>query len=253
MREPRHILITGGSSGLGEALALAYAAPGNRLALCGRDERRLEAVAAACRAKGAEVDAAVLDVTDADGMKAWIEAADRTRALDLVIANAGISLGLAMGPERPARVRRIFAVNVGGVVNTVEPAIPLMAARGRGQIGIVSSLAGFRGLPTSSAYSASKAAVKSYGEALRGQLARKGVAVSVICPGFFKSAMTDGNKFPMPLLMETARAAALIKRGLAADKARIAFPLRLYAAIWLLAVLPPALTDRWLQRLPEKE
>jgi short-subunit dehydrogenase len=178
---------------------------------------------------------------------------DSAQPLDLVLANAGVALPAGPLDGRAERVRLTFAVNLLGVVNTVEPAIALMATRRHGQIALMSSLAGFRGLPSAGAYSASKAAVKAYGEALRGDLAPLGIAVSVICPGFVKSRMTDANKFPMPLLMESSRAAAIIKRGLARNKARIAFPLRLYAAMWLLAALPPALTDRWLMRLPKKE
>ncbi|MFI4988454.1 MAG: SDR family NAD(P)-dependent oxidoreductase [Alphaproteobacteria bacterium] len=253
MRVLRHILITGGSSGLGEALARAYAAPGIRLALSGRDEARLAMVAAACTAAGASVETVRLDVCEREAMAAWLRAADAALPLDLVIANAGISLGSGEGGARAERVRRIFAVNLDGVVNTVEPAIALMAPRRRGQIALMSSLAGFRGMPSADAYSASKAAVKAYGEALGGSLASLGIAVSVICPGFVKSRMTDANAFPMPLLMAAERAAAIIKRDLARGKPRIAFPFRLYAAVWLLAALPPALTDRWLVRLPRKD
>lgn len=250
---PQHVLITGGSSGIGAALALAYAGPGVRLALSGRDRARLDETAARCRARGAEAAAAVLDVTDAEAMAAWLSAADALRPLDLVIANAGVALAAGLGPDRAERIRRSFAVNLAGVINTVEPAIPLMAARRRGQIAVMSSLAGFRGLPSASAYSASKAAVKAYGEALRGELAPCGIAVSVICPGFVKSRITEANRFPMPLLMEAERAAAIIARGLARKRARIAFPLALHAAMWLLAALPPALADRLLMRLPKKE
>ncbi|HUI18958.1 MAG TPA: SDR family NAD(P)-dependent oxidoreductase [Alphaproteobacteria bacterium] len=253
MERPRHILITGGSSGLGAALALAYAGPGIRLALAGRDAARLAATAARCRSQGAEVETAQIDVADAPAMADWMGRADNAQPLDLVLANAGVALPAGGLDERAERVRLTFAVNLMGVVNTVEPAIALMAPRQRGQIALMSSLAGFRGLPSAGAYSASKAAVKAYGEALRGELAAFGIAVSVICPGFVKSRMTEANKFPMPLLMESTRAAAIIKRGLARNQARIAFPLRLYAAMWLLAALPPALTDRLLVRLPKKE
>ncbi len=252
MTAPRHILITGASSGLGEALALAYAEPGMRLSLSGRDGPRLAGVAAACSAKGAAVEAVQLDVSDAAAMAAWIAAADAALPLDLAIANAGISHASGEGSARAARVRQIFAVNLDGAINTLEPAIALMAPRRQGQLAVMSSLAGFRGMPGADAYSASKAAVKAYGEALRGSLAPLGIAVSVICPGFVESRMTEGNAFPMPLLMEAPRAAAIIKRGLARNKARIAFPWRLYAAVWLLAALPPALTDRLLARLPRK-
>ena len=252
MKQPRHILITGASSGLGEALALTYARPGVRLAVGGRNRERIESVAAACRATGAEVAADLLDVTDAAGLAAWVEREDRIAPLDLVIANAGVSAGTGRGSETAEQARRIFAINLDGVVNTVQPAIPLMTARRHGQLALMSSLASFRGFPGAPAYCASKAAVRVYGEALRGALARHGVAVSVICPGFVKTPMTAVNKYPMPFLMEVDRAAAIIRRGLARRKARIAFPWRLYALTRLLAALSPSVTDRWLARLPAK-
>ena len=126
---PRSILITGASSGLGEALARAYAGPGVTLALSGRDGRRLEAVAEACRALAAEVTAEVVDVTERDAMGRWIEAADDARPLDLVIANAGISAGTGGTDDPEAQARAIFAVNLTGVLNTVHPVVARMRAR----------------------------------------------------------------------------------------------------------------------------
>ena len=114
-------------------------------------------------------------------------------------------------------------------------------------------MAAFRGLPGSPAYAASKAAVKTYGEGLRGWLAEDGVRVSVICPGFFASRMTAANRYPMPLIMPAERAAAIVMRGLARDKARIAFPWPIYFLAWLLGALPPAWTDPLLVRAPRKE
>jgi short-subunit dehydrogenase len=116
----------------------------------------------------------------------------------------------------------------------------------------MSSLAGFRGLPGAPAYAASKAAIRSLGEGLRPQLARAQIRVSVICPGFIRTPMTDINTYGMPFLMEADRAAAIIKRSLARDRSRIAFPWRLYALVWLFSVLPPAWTDPLFSRLPEK-
>ena len=141
-----NILITGGSSGLGEALALAYAAPGATLFLSGRDASRTEAVAAACRAKGADAFGRVVDVADQAAMAAWIMEADAAKPLDLVIANAGVSGGTgAMSGEGPEQARAIFAVNLGGVLNTVLPIIEPMRARGRGQIVLMSSMAAWLG------------------------------------------------------------------------------------------------------------
>jgi short-subunit dehydrogenase len=250
MRSPRSILITGASSGIGEALARAYAAPGTVLSLGGRNADRLAAVATACRDRGATVDAEILDVTDPAATAGWVERRDDAAALDLVIANAGISGG---GGSDDEATRRILATNVGGVVNTVSPALARMRRRGRGQIAIVSSITAFRGLPSAPAYSASKAAVKAWGEALRGRHARDGIEVSVICPGFVASRMTRGNPFPMPFVMDADRAAAIIRRRLARNRGRIVFPWPMHAAAWLLGALPSPLTDRLTRNLPRKE
>lgn len=185
-------------------------------------------------------------------MANWIVETDRAHPLDLVIANAGISAGSGGAGESDAQTRAIFATNVDGVLNTVLPAIPLMGARRRGHIAVMSSLAGFRGLPSAPAYSASKATVRVWGEALRGQLAADRIGVSVICPGYVRTPMTSGNRFPMPLLMDAARAARIIRNGLDRQRARIAFPFPLYCVVQLLQALPPAWTDRIVARLPRK-
>ncbi len=245
------ILITGGSSGLGAAMAAALARPGVFLALTGRDTGRLAAAADACRAKGAEVEAGLIDVTARDAMAAFVDACDRRRPLDLAIANAGISAGTQGGAEGAEQVRAIFAANVDGVVNTVMP-LGAMAPRGTGQVAILSSLAGFRGLPGAPAYCASKAAVRVWGEALRADWLARGIRVNVVCPGYVVTPMTAKNDFPMPLLMPAEKAARIILDGLARDRARIAFPWPMYAAVRLLAALPTALLDPFLRRLPRK-
>ena len=251
MNDPRSILISGATSGIGAALAEAYAAPGVSLALTGRHEGRLSDIAGRCRNRGATVSTKSLDVTEAGPLADWITEVDAEAPLDLVIANAGISGG-TQGGEGGEQARRIFAVNVDGVLNTVLPALRLMQARSRGQIAVMSSLAAFRGFPGAPAYCATKAAVKNWGEALRGSLAGDGLEVSVICPGFVRSPMTDFNRFPMPLLMDADRAAAIIRRGLARNHGRIAFPWPMYALVWLFGALPPVLTDPLFARLPEK-
>jgi NADP-dependent 3-hydroxy acid dehydrogenase YdfG len=251
MNNPRAILITGASSGIGAALARLYAAPGVYLALGGRDSGRLDAVVEACRTAGAEAEGTVTDVTDRAAMEAWIAAADERHPLDLVIANAGISAGTGGGGETDEQARRIFATNVDGVAHTVWPALERMTARGAGQIALMSSLAGFRGFPGAPAYCASKAAVRVWGEALRGNLASSGIGVTVICPGY--SPMTVVNDFPMPFIMDAERAAAIIRRGLARNKARLMFPWPLAASTWLLWALPPGWIDPILKRMPEKK
>ena len=252
MRNPRSIVITGASSGIGEELAYAYAAPGISLALTGRDAARLAASAERCRGRGALVETVVLDVGDRDAMAEWLAEVEARSPVDLVIANAGISAGTGKDIETEEQARHIFRVNVEGVLNTVHPLLPAMRRRGRGQIALMASQAAFRGLPGAPAYCASKAAVRVYGESLRGDLAGEGIEVSVICPGFVKSRMTAGNRFPMPFLMETDRAAQVIKRGLERNRARISFPRPMAAFVWLLALIPPGWTDPLLRAAPKK-
>lgn len=252
MKDFASVLITGASSGLGAGLALAFARPGATLHLSGRHPGRLEEVAERCRALGAEVRATTLDVTDREAAAGWVAASEAIRPLDLVIANAGISAGTSGGGESGDQTRAIFAVNVDGVFNTVLPALPFLRARGRGQVGIMSSLAGFRGFPGAPAYCASKAAVRVWGEALRGEMAPFGVGVSVICPGFVETPMTAVNRFPMPFLMDVERACRIMARGLAGDRGRIAFPWPMHLLARIGACLPSAWMDRIAARTPRK-
>jgi short-subunit dehydrogenase len=249
----KHILITGASSGIGEALALYYASPGRKLSLLGRNVERTEAVANACRAKGAEVSAITLDVQDTPAIDAWLRGRDNAHPLDIVIANAGVSAGSGAMGESAEQTRQIFSINVNGIFNTVLPTIELMRARQRGQIAIMSSIAGFRGLPSAPAYCASKAAVKVWGEGLRGQLARENIGVSVICPGFVVSGISRRNRFPMPFLMPTDAAAKLIAKGIAANRGRIAFPWPMAIMAWIMTALPDRLIGAITARLPRKD
>ena len=248
------ILITGGSSGIGEALAHHYAGAGVTLGLIGRDAGRLEGVAAACRAKGAKVEIQALDVADRGGMQSWIEGFDEAYKVDLVIANAGVGGGGGCAPtaENLEAARRMFAVNIDGVLNTIDPLLPRMAQRGRGQVALMASLAGFRGLAGAPAYAASKGFVKLYGEGLRGAMAPHGIDVSVICPGFVDSRLTLSNDFPMPFFMAARKAAEIIAKGLQKNRARIAFPWPMVFGVWLFSALPACVSDWIARKLPKK-
>lgn len=245
MTSPRSILVTGASSGIGRAVAVEYAAPGVRLVLVGRDAARLEDAAARCRAKGATVETATVDVRDRAAMREFILAADARAPLDLVLANAGINTGLPSGAlaEDPEAVRGIVSINLLGAFNTVEPIIEPMCARGRGVVALTGSIAAIRGLPYSPSYCATKAAVHLYAESLRGTLARKGVAVSLIVPGFVHTALNEKLVSPKPLAMTDDRAARIIRRGLDRGKPVIAFPKLLYWGARLLTVMPVRLID----------
>ena len=248
-------LITGASSGLGRALALALAAPGTVLHLGGRDAGRLEAVATACRAQGAMAWPAVIDVRDATAMAAWIAGAGR---LDLAIANAGISGGTHGGGEGAAQARAIFAVNLDGALNTALPALEVMRGQAagadgvRGRIAVIASIAAFVAAPGAPAYAASKAAADAWTVGTAPLARRLGVRMTSVCPGFVRTPMTAGNRFAMPGLMDAERAARLILRGIAAGRVRIAFPWWMAAAARAVGALPPGLTGRLLAATPGK-
>ena len=242
---PRSILITGASSGIGLALAEYYASAGVTLFLGGRDPARLEAAADICRALGADVACWVGDVSDAEGVRRWIESSDDRCPLDLVIANAGIATGALRTDQLHEAAVTSYAINVTGVFNTVHPAIERMTARPgagpHGQVAIMSSVMGYIGTARSPAYSSSKAAVKAYGESLRGALRHLGVSVSVICPGYVASGMITR---PMPFMLPAEKAAAIIARGLARNRARITFPWQVVLLARIAVNLPQFLLDR---------
>ncbi len=246
------VVITGASSGLGAALAESYAAPGIVLGLVGRNAERLEAIAAACRARGAEVETAALDVGEAGPLGEWLLQFDVRHPVGLVVANAGTSAGPAPGApgEGVELAGRQVRANLLGAINTVEPLLPAMAGRGRGGVAVIASIAGFRGLPYSPAYSASKAGVRAYGEALRSRLRPKGVAVTVVCPGFFASRMSDRFKGDKPGMISTDRAAAIVRRGLDRGAARVSFPALLVLGLKLTDLMPARLGDLILRGFP---
>lgn len=247
--DPRSVLITGASSGIGTALALHYAAPGISLFLSGRDRQRLDDVARQCRDLGATVSTWVGDVTDESGLKNWIIACDREQALNLVIANAGVALGTTEVQGLHSAAVNSFRINVNGVFNTVHPALEVMSARRpypvhNAQVAVMSSVMGYAGMARSPAYSSSKAAVKHYGQALRGAFRGMGIGVSVICPGYVTSALTARNTSTMPFLISAEKAAQIIAKGLARDQPRITFPWQMVLITRLAINLPGCLVDR---------
>jgi short-subunit dehydrogenase len=250
------VLITGASSGIGEALALALAAPGVTLHLSGRDAGRLEAVAEACRSRAATVATAILDVCDEAAMAAWVAGAGQ---LDLAVANAGISAGAGdKAPESAAQTRAIFATNLDGVLNTVLPVIETMRGQPagpdgcRGRIAVVASIAAFVAGAAAPAYCASKAAADSWTVATALGLRRQGIALTSVCPGYIRTAMTAQNRFPMPGLMDADRAARIILRNVAAGRIRVIFPWWMGLAARIGGLVPPRLVGAAMARLPAK-
>lgn len=250
----RNILITGASSGLGMALALQFSGEGRILHLTGRNSHRLEQVKKLCAEKKAIVHTKILDVRDKNKMKNYIENLCIEHNLDVIIANAGISAGTAGIFEPNDQVYEIFETNIMGVLNTIQPAIPYFCERKRGKILIVSSLAGYVALPSCPAYSASKAAVRFYGNALADSLRKYNVDVMVTSPGYIATPMTEVNDFKMPFKMEASDAAKLIYLKLKnANSPNIAFPWVMYFFTWFTGILHRKYVSFILRLLPSKK
>ncbi len=242
---PRSVVVTGASRGLGAALAQRFAAPGVALLLVARGAAGLGEVARACRDAGAEVETAALDVRDADALRSAVLAFDDAHPLDLVIANAGISRGRAPDGrwEDHAGVVAQVAVNLVGAINLIEPLLPRLRTRGAGHVALVASISAFRGMPDLRGYSASKAGLWSYGEALRAALHGSGVAVTTIAPGFFRSAMEARFMGAKPLVVSLDRATSHIERGLRRRARRIVFPQLLVLLLRVIDAMPAWLAD----------
>ena len=240
------IVISGASRGLGAALARRLAGPGVRMLLVARSAGALEAVAADCAARGARPRIAALDVRDAPALATALADFESEGPVDLVVANAGTSAGTAAdgGPETVAEAARQVEVNLLGALHLVGPLLPGMRARRRGTIGLIASVAAFRGLPDCPGYCASKAGLLAWGEALRAAHGAHGIRVSVICPGFFDSAMGDRFLGPKPLRMSLEDATARTHRALLKGRGRAVFPAPMGWLLRLLALLPAGLGDR---------
>jgi short-subunit dehydrogenase len=247
----RHVLITGASSGIGAALARRYAQPGMTLSLTARNAARLLEVSDFCRCMGAEPEWQAVDVADATALGQWILNRDAQLPIDLLIANAGIggSAVLASSAGETLDVaQEIVRTNILGVANAVIPILPRFVERGTGHVVIMSSLAAFVGLPHSPLYSASKAAVRVYGQALRRLLSPSGVRVTVVCPGFVETPMSASVPGVRPLIWTVDRAAERIERGIARGEREITFPWMLAALARLADILPSGLVDSFLAR-----
>jgi len=244
---PHCVLITGATGGIGTALALEYAAVGRTLLLHGRNPDRLADLASRCTQRGATVAQIAIDLADAR------EAAGRLREscgeypIELAIVNAGVSHISGANGESWEDIERVLQVNLNAAIATVSAVVPGMRERGRGQIALMSSLAAYFGLPLTPAYCASKAALKAYGESLRGGLASQGVAVNVVLPGFVNTAMSDRFPSAKPFMILPDRAARRIRHGLERNRARIAFPIPMSWGAWWLSVLPSEISEKLVQ------
>ena len=246
-----NVFLTGASSGIGAALAAEFARRGATLGLVARRREPLEALAASLPGRH---HCYALDVTDKDALVAAAAAFEQaTGGADLVIANAGISVGvLTEYYEDLDAFGDVFATNVLAMAYTFHPFIAPMRARGRGTLVGIGSVAGIRGLPGSEAYCASKAAVISYCESLRVELKRAGVKVVTISPGFVRTPLTAKNPYRMPFLMEPEAFARQAADAMLAGTSYRVIPWQMGVVAKLLRLLPNALFDRAFGNRPYK-
>jgi short-subunit dehydrogenase len=246
----RAIAISGASRGLGAALALGLAGPGVRLWLSARGAAGLQATALACRARGAEVTVCVADVRDAAALAVSLGAFAAAGPVHLAIANAGASAGTRPdgASEDAADARQMIEVNLIGAINLAGPLLPALLAA-RGQVAIIGSVAGWRGLPDMPAYCAAKAGLRAWAQGLRAAHGPAGLSVTLVAPGFFESAMGDRFQGPRPFLISLEQAAARTLAAIAARRAEAMFPWPMALTMRALAALPPRLGDAAARRL----
>lgn len=240
MKPPQTIAITGASSGLGAALAREYSRPGRLIALGARSDERLAEVARVCSKGGAEVIWQQLDVTKPSQLSAWIEDIEQSRPIDLMIANAGIFSGHGSDGqlEEPPELFRQIETNLIGTINTVNAVAEKMASRNSGHIAMVSSLAALQPLADAPTYSASKAGIVAYGEAMREYLADHQIIISVILPGHIETAQTAVHVGKTPGMISTEKAAKIIHTNLDRGRTFIAFPQSMHLLVRLGRLLP---------------
>ena len=248
------VLITGASSGIGQAMALHYARLGYRLALVARRSQAIQGWLDTHAIPSGNYAIYCADVADTEQMASLAKACMTQQGLpDVVIANAGISIGVDTSvPEDLAVMARVLATNVMGMAATFGPFIAPMVARGSGTLVGIGSVAGIRGLPGHGAYCASKAAVISYCESLRGELRPSGVKVLTLCPGYIATPLTQNNRYAMPFLMQPEVFAQKAEQAIKAGNSYRVIPWQMGVVAKLLRLLPNAWFDRLFAGRPRK-
>lgn len=231
----RAIVITGASSGLGAALAAEYAQAGRVLGLVARNKGRLDGIAALCTDAGAHCVTGLIDVTDQMALRQWIDAFDAEHPIDLLFVNAGVYAGHGPAREMETIEEILWQIrtNLEGAAITIAAVLPAMRRRRKGRIVLICSLAGLQCLADAPGYSATKAGLIAYGEALREYLAPDRISVSIVCPGYIETPQTAHHVGALPLQMPARRAASIIRRRVDRGRSFIAFPLRLYLLVRL--------------------
>ncbi len=246
-------IITGASSGIGWALARTLAAEGCKVGLVARRREQLTDLATEIEKAGGTSAFAVADVAErTEAIEAIREVSSRLGPVDLLIANAGVGAPTTIEPFNVGDVEKMFRVNVLGVVYSLEAVLPQMLQRRRGHLAAISSIAAYKGLPSESGYTSSKAAVNVFMDGLRVQLRQKGIAVTTICPGFVKTPMTEVNEFKMPWLLTADQAAKRIVRALKRKRKVYNFPWQMALFMKFARWAPDWLVERMMQTYNEK-
>ncbi|NJO38298.1 MAG: SDR family NAD(P)-dependent oxidoreductase [Rhizobiales bacterium] len=233
------VWITGASSGIGRALARNLARRGRTIAASARDAAELRALAEEARDDAGSIHPFALDITDAGQCAATVGTITATLGpIALAVLNAGTHHPVAAETFEAADFARLIEVNLIGTGNCLAPLLQRMIPARAGHIAIVASVAGYRGLPTSAYYGASKAALINLAEALKFDLDRHGIRLQLINPGFVRTPLTDKNAFPMPFLMEVEVAAERMADGFERHAFEITFPRRFAWSLKLLRILP---------------
>jgi short-subunit dehydrogenase len=238
-------MITGASSGIGRGLALELARRGAELGLIARRVEALDKLVLEIEALGSRGVALPGDVQNSSSLAAAVE--KLTTALgpiDVLIANAGVGPTKHAADLRGEEVAEVININVIGAANSATAVVPQMVARGRGHLVVISSLAGYRGLPKSAAYCASKAAVSAFFESFRLDLEPRGIAVTIIHPGFIKTDLTAGRHAQLPFLMELDDAVKKIVRAIERRKKIYSFPWQLATIVRAGMIMPTWMYDR---------
>lgn len=241
------VLITGGSSGIGQALAEMLATCGARIGLMGRDAKRLESVAAQCRKQGsARVAWSQAEIVDCEAVQIAVRNLEaQLGPCDVMIASAGIHRFSDALSLNPAAANEVIATNVNGVFNAFGAVLPGMIERDRGHLVAIASIAGIIALPMVAAYSASKAAVISLCRSLRTDLRNKHVRVTTVLPGFVDTPMIgDHDRSNISKILTPQDAAARILKAVERGRDTLAFPARTWLMAWIAGKLPQSLYNR---------
>ncbi|WP_051560047.1 SDR family NAD(P)-dependent oxidoreductase [Marinobacterium jannaschii] len=234
----KHCWITGGSSGIGRALALAMASQGVSVSISGRHPGALAKVQAEAADLPGRICNLPLDITDSAAVQALVDGWQPEAFPDLIILNAGTHQPDSAQNFSLHQARRLVDINLQGTLNCLAAVLPGMTARGSGQLAVMASVAGYRGLPGAAVYGATKAALINLTESLQPELAEQGIRLQLINPGFVKTPLTDRNRFPMPWLVPAEAAAEAILKGLRSRRFEISFPGRFVFWLKLARLLP---------------